>query len=96
MFCRLARKGFFPAFGVKFGLSRQLQENGSDSVVVFQRSVVLCEEMMAATFAYTAVAKLRTVVITNFAKLVMAWEAFGQKPKKLFANVGFDAIAVWV
>ena len=43
---------------------------------------------------HAVVAKLDAVFITNFAKLVVAWKVFRQKPKKLLANVGFDAVAV--
>ena len=44
---------------------------------------------------HAAVAKLDAVFITNFAKLVVAWKVLRQEPKKLLANVGFDAVAVW-
>ena len=43
---------------------------------------------------HAAVAKLDAVFITKFAKLAVAWKVFRQKPKKLLANVGFDAVAV--
>ena len=43
---------------------------------------------------HAAVAKLDAVFITNFAKLVVAWKVFRQEPKKLLANVSFDAVAV--
>ena len=50
--------------------------------------------MVATLGMQLAVAKLHAVFITYFAKLVVAWKVFKQKPKKLLANVGFDAVAV--
>ena len=51
MYCCLVTKDFsrhLPSWWL-FDFSRQLQGIGSDSVVVFLRSALLCEEMMVAT-----------------------------------------------